>query len=114
MNIIYFMSLYSSIGVFLLLTSLNSCYYLAILALGTHHVHVGLLTYLIADRLIPAIAQFMLKNNIFGYDINKKGSPMGEKKIPECVGFASAVAFVMVAMIACLLIKWWQGFNNLG
>jgi hypothetical protein len=30
------------------------------------------------------------------------------------VGFASAVSFVIVAMIACLFIKWWQKFNNLG
>ena len=60
------------------------------------------------------ISMYMLKNEIFGYDINKKGSPMGEKKIPECVGFASATAFVMVAMVACLLIKWWQQYNNLG
>ena len=39
---------------------------------------------------------------------------MGEKKIPECVGFAGAVAFIMVAMVACLLIKLWQQYNNLG
>ena len=56
----------------------------------------------------------MIKNDIFGYDINKKGSLMGEKKIPECVGFASAVAFIIVGMIACLLIKLWQKYNHLG
>lgn len=30
------------------------------------------------------------------------------------MGFASAVSFIIVAMLACLLIKWWQGYNNLG
>jgi hypothetical protein len=34
MNIIYFMSLYASIGVFILFASLNSFYYLIILGLG--------------------------------------------------------------------------------
>ncbi len=53
----------------------------------------------------------MIKKNIFGYDINKKGSPMGERKVPECVGFASAVSFLIVAMIASLIIKIWQKYN---
>ena len=38
----------------------------------------------------------MLKANVFGYDINKKGSEAGEKKVPECIGFACAIAFVIV------------------
>lgn len=52
----------------------------------------------------------MLKKNIFGYDINKKGSPEGNIKIPECIGFAGAVAFIIVAMLACILIKAWQRY----
>lgn len=74
----------------------------------------GLVTYYLTEMLIPRIAGFMLKNNIFGYDINKKGSPMGEVKIPECVGFACAVSFIMVASVVCFLIKIWQGQNGLG
>lgn len=72
----------------------------------------GMLTYILSWKLIPTISKYMLKNNIFGYDINKKGSPQGEIKIPECVGFASAIAFIMIAMITCLLIRLYQGYNQ--
>lgn len=47
----------------------------------------------------------MLKKDIYGKDINKKGSEMGNKKIPECVGFAAAIAFILISLIASLLIK---------
>ena len=78
MNIIYFMWLYVSIGVFVLFTSLNSVYYLAILGLGISYISIsGVLTYLLTDILIPKVASFMINKDIFGYDINKKGSPMG-------------------------------------
>lgn len=33
---------------------------------------------------------FSIKANLFGYDINKKGSKEGEIKIPESLGVASA------------------------
>lgn len=80
MNIIYFMWLYVSIGVFILFTSLDSIYYLAILGLGTSNfIPKGVVTYFIADVLVPKVAALMLNKKIFGYDINKKGSPMGEK-----------------------------------
>jgi hypothetical protein len=78
MNIIYFMWLYVSIGLFILLTSLNSIYYLAILALGISQlITIGTVTYFITEALIPKVATFMINKDIFGYDINKKGSPMG-------------------------------------
>jgi hypothetical protein len=47
----------------------------------------------------------MLKKRIFGLDINKKGSKAGEKEIPECVGFAAAVAFGMIGMGATLVLR---------
>ena len=72
------MWLYVSIGVFVLFTSLNSVYYLAILGLGISYISIsGVLTYLLTDILIPKVASFMINKDIFGYDINKKGSPMG-------------------------------------
>lgn len=52
--------------------------------------------WLITNLIIPKLSQYMLKAEVFGYDINKKGSEQGEKKIPECIGFASAIAFVVV------------------
>lgn len=43
---------------------------------------------------------------IFGHDINKKGSEAGEKEIPECMGFASAVSFCMVMMLEVALLSY--------
>ena len=51
-----------------------------------------ILTFVFIDRL----RIYMLQADVVGYDINKKGSEMGDKKIPECMGFASAVAFIIV------------------
>jgi len=36
----------------------------------------------ITNLIIPKLSQYMLKAEVFGYDINKKGSEQGEKKIP--------------------------------
>ena len=47
----------------------------------------------------------MVKKGIFGLDINKKGSEAGEKQIPECLGFASAIAFCMVGLMMTPVIK---------
>lgn len=55
----------------------------------------------------------MLKKRIFGLDINKKGSKAGEKEIPECVGFAAAVAFGMIGMGATLVLRMYSSAENL-
>jgi hypothetical protein len=64
--------------------------------------------WLLTSALIPKIADFMLKKHIFGYDLNKKGSKEGEKKIPECVGFSAAVAFSMIGMVVAVILKCWS------
>ena len=56
-------------------------------------------------KLIPGVSSFMLRKNIFGFDLNKEGTRAGEKKVPECVGFAGAVAFVMVGMVTGVMVK---------
>lgn len=38
--------------------------------------------WLITNLLIPKLSQYMLKAQVYGYDINKKGSEQGQKKIP--------------------------------
>lgn len=60
-------------------------------------VLAAFLCWLLTNLIIPRLSQYMLKAKVSGLDINKKGSEQGEKDIPECVGFACAVAFVMVA-----------------
>lgn len=64
-----------------------------------------MLAWALTRSLIPKVSQFMLKKRIFGLDINKKGSKAGEKEIPECVGFAAAVAFGMIGMGATLVLR---------
>lgn len=67
-----------------------------------------LLTFYLTLKLIPKISQFMLNKNIYGLDINKKGSKGDDKHIPECIGFAAAVAFCMVGMVIGLVLKNWS------
>lgn len=59
-------------------------------------VLAALVSWAITNYLIPKLSQYMLRAEVFGYDINKKGSEQGEKKIPECIGFASAIGFIIV------------------
>lgn len=67
--------------------------YFALILLG------GFCSWILTLKLIPKLSELMLKANVFGYDINKKGSKMGEKKISECAGFACAVSFIIVCLI---------------
>jgi len=43
---------------------------------------VGIASWYITYALIPKVLGFMVRKEIFGFDINKKGSEAGEKKIP--------------------------------
>jgi len=78
---------------------------IAILSLGMilNRLYFGMILlaalccWAITNYLIPKLSQYMLKAEVFGYDINKKGSEQGEKKIPECIGYACAIGFVIVA-----------------
>jgi hypothetical protein len=43
---------------------------------------IGISSWYITYVLIPKVQGFMIRKEIFGFDINKKGSEAGEKKIP--------------------------------
>ena len=43
---------------------------------------ISILSYLLTIYIIPVMKIFSIKANLFGYDINKKGSKEGEIKIP--------------------------------
>lgn len=45
-------------------------------------VFASFICWVLTNLLIPKISQYMLKAEVFGYDINKKGSEQGSKKIP--------------------------------
>jgi len=59
----------------------------------------SVLAYATTARLIPIVARRTLgKQNMFGLDINKKGTKMGEIAIPEALGLASGCA-VLVSLV---------------
>ena len=56
----------------------------------------SVLAYATTARLIPIVARRTLgKRNMFGLDINKKGTKMGEIAIPEALGLASGCAVLV-------------------
>lgn len=51
---------------------------------------------LLATRaLVPIVKAYNLRAGLGGMDINKKGSAAGEKKVPESLGLASGVVFLV-------------------
>jgi len=56
---------------------------------------VSVLGFFLTLRLIPLTKAYTLKAGLFGMDINKKGSREGEKKVPESLGLAAGVVFLV-------------------
>ncbi|OIV90458.1 hypothetical protein TanjilG_01936 [Lupinus angustifolius] len=42
---------------------------------------MSLAGFFVTVKLIPVASRYVLKRNLFGYDINKKGTPMGDIKV---------------------------------
>ncbi|KAG6399653.1 hypothetical protein SASPL_141134 [Salvia splendens] len=55
--------------------------------------------FLITVKMIPVASKYVLRRNLFGYDINKKGTPDGSIKVPESLGIVVAVVFLAVAIL---------------
>ena len=49
--------------------------------------------------MIPIVASYTVKNGIFGMDINKKGTPGGQVKIPESLGIACGIVYLTAGAI---------------
>ncbi|XP_052185809.1 uncharacterized protein LOC127797202 [Diospyros lotus] len=49
--------------------------------------------------LIPVASRYVLRRNLFGYDINKKGTPQGSVKVPESLGIAVGTVFLVLAIL---------------
>lgn len=62
------------------------------------------LSYLLTCKLIPVFKPYNLKADLFGMDINKKGTEMGEKKVPESMGMVPAVIFMIIGCLGTILI----------
>lgn len=58
---------------------------------------VSFFGFLATRAAIPLVKAYTLRAGLSGLDINKKGSKEGEKKVPESLGLASGVVFLVRA-----------------
>jgi len=63
------------------------------------------LSYFLTLSLIPVIKNFNLKADLYGMDINKKGTEAGDKKVPESMGIVPSVVFMIIGCLGTILIK---------
>ncbi|KAK9143697.1 hypothetical protein Syun_013097 [Stephania yunnanensis] len=49
--------------------------------------------------LIPVASKYVLRRNLFGYDINKKGTAQGSIKVPESLGIVVGIVFLVLAIL---------------
>ncbi|XP_062117901.1 uncharacterized protein LOC133831558 [Humulus lupulus] len=59
---------------------------------------LSLLGYFITVKLIPVASRYVLRANLFGRDINKKGTPQGDVKVPESLGVVVGTVFLVLAV----------------
>ncbi|XP_075503310.1 uncharacterized protein LOC142540803 isoform X3 [Primulina tabacum] len=49
--------------------------------------------------MIPVASKYVLRRNLFGYDINKKDTPEGSIQVPESLGIVVGIVFLVVAIL---------------
>ncbi|KAF4355574.1 hypothetical protein G4B88_026860 [Cannabis sativa] len=59
---------------------------------------LSLIGYFITVKLIPVASRYVLRANLFGRDINKRGTPQGEVKVPESLGVVVGTVFLVLAV----------------
>jgi len=63
---------------------------------------VCVVAYAATTRLVRIVKDLTLKRGMFGYDINKRGTPAGEVKVPEAAGLApGCVYLVSLTVLQC-------------
>ncbi|KAF5747960.1 UDP-N-acetylglucosamine--dolichyl-phosphate N-acetylglucosaminephosphotransferase [Tripterygium wilfordii] len=55
--------------------------------------------FFITVKMIPVASRYVLRRNLFGYDINKKGTAQGTVKVPESLGIAVGIVFLVLAIL---------------
>ncbi|PON47914.1 Glycosyl transferase [Parasponia andersonii] len=58
---------------------------------------LSLAGYFITIKLIPVASRRSLRRNLFGKDINKKGTPHGDVQVPESLGVVVGTVFMVLA-----------------
>lgn len=60
---------------------------------------LSLAGFFITRKMIPVASRYVLRRNLFGYDINKKGTPQGTIKVPESLGIVVGAVFLVLAIL---------------
>lgn len=60
---------------------------------------VSALGFFVTISMIPVASKYVLRRNLFGYDINKRGTPEGSIKVPESLGIVVGIVFLVVAIL---------------
>ena len=60
---------------------------------------VSLAGFHITKRVIPLLKVYTLRRGLFGKDINKRGTEAGEKQIPEALGLAPGIVFLVCIIL---------------
>ncbi|KAK6927660.1 Glycosyl transferase, family 4, partial [Dillenia turbinata] len=55
--------------------------------------------FLLTLFMITVDSRYLLRRNLSGYDINKKGTPQGSIKVPESLGIVVGIVFLVLAML---------------
>ncbi|KAL9237939.1 hypothetical protein vseg_012430 [Gypsophila vaccaria] len=55
--------------------------------------------FLMTVKLIPVASRYVIRRSLFGFDINKRGTPQGNVKVPESLGIVIGVVFLLVAIL---------------
>mmetsp|Transcript_32512 Transcript_32512/g.71060 ORF Transcript_32512/g.71060 Transcript_32512/m.71060 type:complete len:409 (-) Transcript_32512:393-1619(-) len=59
---------------------------------------ISTLGFFLTRKVIPVVAVYTERKGLFGYDINKRGTPAGDVKVPESLGLATGLVFLMCAI----------------
>ncbi|KAK4800949.1 hypothetical protein SAY86_021436 [Trapa natans] len=59
---------------------------------------LSLAGFFVTVRMIPVASRYVLRRNLFGYDINKKGTPQGSVKVPESLGIVIGIVYLVLAI----------------
>ncbi|XWS56857.1 hypothetical protein CRYUN_Cryun09bG0121400 [Craigia yunnanensis] len=55
--------------------------------------------FFLTQRMIPVASRYVLKRGLFGFDINKKGTPQGTVKVPESLGIVVGIVFLVLGIL---------------
>jgi len=58
-----------------------------------------ILSYVLTDKMIKPFSRKTEAAGLFGYDLNKKGTPAGEIKIPESLGIVPASVYIIFTLL---------------